>query len=144
MENETLRISLTFLGSSFFWMISIATTIGIILSFSKARDFEGAGASKLGSVFIYILVASIGMKMDLTMIFDNVGLVAIGIVWMLIHATFINCCCQINKSSLFLPRCRKSKANVGGAASAPSCCMAAFHPSLSTCWSAFSPFSDML
>ena len=58
-------------GSQFFWMISIATLLGIILSFTKLKKYEGAGASKLGSVFIYILVASIGMKMDLTKIVDN-------------------------------------------------------------------------
>ncbi len=72
--------------STFFWMITIATTIGVLLSFTKAKQYEGAGASKIGSVFIYILVATIGMKMDLTMIFDNPGLIAIGLVWMAIHA----------------------------------------------------------
>lgn len=72
--------------STFFWMISIATFIGILLSFTKARKYEGAGASKIGSVFIYILVATIGMKMDLTMIFDQPWLIAIGLVWMSIHA----------------------------------------------------------
>jgi uncharacterized membrane protein len=56
-------------------MITIATTIGVLLSFTKAKQYEGAGASKIGSVFIYILVATIGMKMDLTMIFDNPGLI---------------------------------------------------------------------
>lgn len=61
--------------STFFWMITIATTIGVLLSFTKAKQYEGAGASKIGSVFIYILVATIGMKMDLTMIFDNPGLI---------------------------------------------------------------------
>ena len=40
-------------------------------SFTKAKNYEGAGASKFGSVFIYILVASIGMKMDLKLIFDK-------------------------------------------------------------------------
>ena len=61
----------TFLNSSFFWMITITTIIGILLSYTKARKYEGAGASKIGTVFIYILVASIGMKMDLTLIFEN-------------------------------------------------------------------------
>ena len=68
MGSETTRNIFTFLGSSFFWMISISTLIAIGLSFTKAKNYEGAGASKFGSVFIYILVASIGMKMDLTMI----------------------------------------------------------------------------
>ena len=60
IESETSRNIFTFLGSSFFWMISIATLTAVLLSFTKAKNYEGAGASKFGSVFIYILVATIG------------------------------------------------------------------------------------
>ena len=52
------RFSLT---SSFFWLIVLSTTVSVILSFTKARELEGVGASRIGSVFIYILVATIGM-----------------------------------------------------------------------------------
>ncbi|MDX1544826.1 MAG: DUF819 family protein, partial [Christiangramia sp.] len=71
------KSALSSFSSQFFWMITIATAIGILLSFSRFKSYEGAGASKLGSIFIYILVATIGMKMDLTMVFDNPGLIAI-------------------------------------------------------------------
>jgi len=54
------------LDSRFFWIIVIATTGGLLLSFTKARKLEGAGASKVGSLFLYILVATIGMKMGQT------------------------------------------------------------------------------
>ncbi len=57
--------ALSSFSSNFFWMITIATAIGILLSFTKAKNYEGAGASKIGSIFIYILVATIGMKMDI-------------------------------------------------------------------------------
>lgn len=130
VESQTLKNSLTFLGSSFFWMISIATIIAIILSFTKARNLEGAGASKFGSVFIYILVASIGMKMDLSMIFDNLGLVAIGVVWMLIHAVLLIAVAKLIRAPYFFLAVG-SQANVGGAASAPIVA-SAFHPSLAT------------
>ena len=89
IESLTTRNMFTFLSSQFFWLISISTIIAVLLSFTKLKSYEGAGASKFGSVFIYILVASIGMKMDLTLIFDNVGLIAIGIVWMTIHAVLL-------------------------------------------------------
>ena len=79
---DLARFSLT---SSFFWLIVIATTVGLVLSFTKARKLEGVGASRWGSVFIYILVATIGMKMNLGEVFQNLGLFAIGIIWMLIH-----------------------------------------------------------
>ena len=102
IESSTTRNIFTFLGSKFFWMISVSTLIAIILSNTKARNYEGAGASKFGSVFIYILVATIGMKMDLTLIFDNVGLIAIGVVWMSIHALLLILIAKIIKAPYFL------------------------------------------
>ena len=130
IENLTYRNIFTFLGSKFFWMISISTLIAILLSFTKAKTYEGAGASKFGSVFIYILVATIGMKMDLSLILDNTGLILIGIVWMSVHAGLLILIAKIIKAPYFFLAVG-SKANVGGAASAPIVA-SAFHPSLAT------------
>ena len=130
IESGTLRNIFTFLGSSFFWMISISTLVAVSLSFTKAKNYEGAGASKFGSVFIYILVASIGMKMDLTMIFDNSGLIAIGVVWMTIHAVLLIAVAKLIRAPYFFLAVG-SQANVGGAASAPIVA-SAFHPSLAS------------
>lgn len=124
------RSALSSFGSQFFWLISIATLIGILLSFTKAKNYEGAGASKIGSVFIYILVATIGMKMDLGKIFENPGLILIGIVWMIIHALLLVVVAKLIKAPYFFLAVG-SQANVGGAASAPVVA-AAFHPSLAS------------
>ena len=117
-------------GSKFFWMISIATFVGIGLSFTKIRNYEGAGASKIGSVFIYILVATIGMKMDLGSILDEPKLMLIGLIWMTIHAILLIIVAKIIKAPYFFLAVG-SQANVGGAASAPIVA-SAFHPSLAT------------
>ncbi|GAA0871998.1 DUF819 family protein [Gangjinia marincola] len=117
-------------ASTFFWMITIATLIGILLSFTKARNYEGAGASKIGSIFIYVLVATIGMKMDLTKVVENPGLIAIGFVWISIHAGLLILVAKLIKAPYFFLAVG-SQANVGGAASAPVVA-AAFHPSLAT------------
>jgi uncharacterized membrane protein len=130
IDDPTVKNIFTFLGSSFFWMISLSTVAAILLSFTKAKNYEGAGASKIGSVFIYILVASIGMKMDLTLILDNVGLVAIGLIWMSIHALLLIVVAKLIRAPYFFLAVG-SQANVGGAASAPIVA-AAFHPSLAT------------
>jgi uncharacterized membrane protein len=130
IESPTLRNTFTFLDSQFFWMISIATLVAILLSFTKAKNYEGAGASKFGSVFIYILVASIGMKIDLMSIFDNPGLIAVGLVWISIHAILLIIVAKIIRAPYFFLAVG-SQANVGGAASAPIVA-AAFHPSLAT------------
>ncbi|TDN89237.1 putative membrane protein [Salegentibacter sp. 24] len=124
------KSALSSFSSSFFWMITIATAIGIGLSFTKFKTYEGAGASKLGSIFIYILVATIGMKMDLGMVFDNPGLIGIGLIWMAIHVIFLFATAKIIKAPYFFLAVG-SQANVGGAASAPVVA-AAFHPSLAT------------
>lgn len=129
-SSETTRNIFTFLGSSFFWMISISTLTAIALSFTKAKNFEGAGASKLGSVMIYVLVATIGMKMDLKLIFNNTGLIAIGMVWMSVHAIILILVAKMIKAPYFFLAVG-SQANVGGAASAPIVA-SAFHPSLAT------------
>lgn len=117
-------------GSQFFWMITIATAIGILFSFTKVKNYEGAGASKIGSVFIYILVATIGMKMDLSKVVDNPGLIVVGLVWMLIHVILLFIVAKLIRAPYFFLAVG-SQANVGGAASAPVVA-AAFHPSLAT------------
>ena len=122
---ELARFSLT---SGFFWLIVISTTIAILLSFTKLREIEGVGASRIGSVFIYILVATIGMKMDILSIFDNPSLFIIGLLWMTIHAILLIIVAKIIKAPFFFLAVG-SKANVGGAASAPILA-SAFHPSL--------------
>jgi uncharacterized membrane protein len=123
---ESLRLNS--LLSGFFWLIVIATTVGIVLSFTKARRLEGAGASRIGSVFIYILVATIGMKMNLGQIWDNIGLFAIGILWMLIHVIILLLTAKLIRAPFFFVAVG-SQANIGGAASAPIVA-SAFSPAL--------------
>lgn len=114
--------------SKFFWMVIFASTCGVILSFTKARDLEGAGASKVGSAFLYILIATVGMKMDVREIMEAPIYFFIGVVWMLIHASLMLIVAKIIKAPLFYMAVG-SQANVGGAASAPIVA-SAFHPSL--------------
>lgn len=121
-------LKLNSLMSHFFWLIVIATTFGLILSFTKARKLEGIGASQWGTIFIFILVATIGMKMNIGEIFKNLGLFAIGIIWMLVHVTILLLTAKVIKAPFFFVAVG-SQANVGGAASAPVVA-SAFSPSL--------------
>lgn len=115
--------------SDFFWIVVIATTLGLIFSFNnKIRALEGVGASKMGSVLLYVLVATIGMKMDITAIGSNPGLFLIGIIWMIFHAAIMLIVAKIIKAPFFFLAVG-SQANIGGAASAPIVA-SAFHPSL--------------
>lgn len=119
------RLSLT---SEFFWIVVVATTIGLILSFTRAKKLEGAGASRLGSAFLYVLVATIGMKMDISAIAESPGFFLLGIIWMLVHVTILLSVAKFIKAPFFFVAVG-SQANVGGAASAPIVA-SAFNPSL--------------
>ena len=112
------KYNLNSLASHFFWLIVVATTLGLVLSFTNLKRYEGAGASKFGSVFIYILVATIGMKMNLLEAFQNMHYFVIGLIWMAIHVTLLLFVAKIIRAPFFFVAVG-SQANVGGAASAP-------------------------
>jgi uncharacterized membrane protein len=116
------------LTSKFFWLVIIATTGGLILSFTRMRKLEGAGASKVGSACIYLLVAAIGMHIDIKTIFSDPMLFLLGAIWITIHGLLIFAVAKIIKAPMFYMAVG-SQANIGAAASAPVVA-AAFHPSL--------------
>lgn len=116
------------LHSSFFWLIITATTIAIFLSFTKLRRVESLGASKVATVFLYILIASIGLHMNIYKLADAPVLFLVGLIWMLIHAVIMLSVAYFIKAPLFFMAVG-SQANVGGAASAPVVA-SAFSPAL--------------
>ncbi len=116
------------LDSSFFWLIILATTAGVIYSFTRLRRLEAVGASSVGTVFIYILVATIGLKMDLSALLRKPEMFLVGGVWMLIHVVLLVLVGWWIRAPYFFLAVG-SKANIGGAASAPVVA-GAFHPAL--------------
>lgn len=114
--------------SSFFWIVLIATTLGLLVSFTRLRALEGVGASRMGSVFIYILVATIGMQMNIKEVFEAPGLFLVGVVWMLVHVSLLLFVAWLIKAPFFFVAVG-SQANIGGAASAPVVA-SAFSPAL--------------
>lgn len=121
---------LTSLTSEFLWMVVVATLIGIGASFTRLKRYEGIGASKMGSVFIYILVATIGMQMNLLEAINHPELFAIGLIWISFHALLLILVAKLIKAPLFFLAV-SSQANVGGAASAPIIATE-FHPALAS------------
>ena len=110
------------------WKYIIVTTLGVILSFTPARKLEGAGASKLGSVMIYLLVACIGASADFAKIVQAPALILMGFVWIAFHIIMLLGVGWLIKAPIFFVAVG-SQANIGGAASAPVVA-AAYHPSL--------------
>ncbi len=116
------------LASQFFWLVVLVTTAALAMSFTPVRRLEGVGASKVGSVFIYILVATIGLKMDVLAIFEYPRMFMVGTIWIAVHAALLFAVRARIKAPIFYLAVG-SQANIGGAASAPVVA-AAFHPSL--------------
>ena len=114
--------------SSFFWLVLIATVIGVVLSFTPARRLQGPGAAKVGTVFVYILVATVGLNMHIAAIIEAPIYFLIGGVWMLVHVALMFLVARLIRAPSFFLGVG-SMANIGGAASAPVAA-AAFHPSL--------------
>ena len=116
------------LTANFFWIVVFATTIGLLLSFTRVRTLEGAGASKVGSAMLYVLIATIGMQMDLSALLDRPWLFLLGLIWILVHGGLMLIVAKLIRAPLFFLAVG-SQANVGGAASAPVVARA-FHPAL--------------
>lgn len=112
------------------WKVIIITTLGVVFSFTPIRKYEGAGASKLGSVMLYLLIGVIGASANLRAVFEYPALFAMGITWLLIHLGIMLIVMKLIKAPLFFMAVG-SQANVGGAASAPIVA-SAFHPALAS------------
>lgn len=128
IETHAPHLAQFSLTSKFFWLIVVTTFLGIGLSFTRAREYEGAGASKVATVFLYVLIAAIGMQMDIFSILGNPGLFLVGLIWILFHATLLFLVAKWIRSPFFF-FAMGSMGNIGGVASA-SVTAAAFHPSL--------------
>ncbi len=117
-ETQLRSMHLEALINGFFWIVLIATTIGIILSFTSFRKLEGVGASRWASLFLYIMVATIGMQMNLAAVAEHLGLFVIGLIWIFLHGLLLVIVAKIIKAPFFFLAIG-SQANIGGAASAP-------------------------
>ncbi len=96
------------------------------------KTYEGAGASKMASVFLYVLVATIGAKMDIGELYHSWEtywpVILIGLLWMLVHVIILLAVAKLIRAPFFFVAVG-SQANVGGAASAPIVA-SAFSPAL--------------
>ncbi|RNF86135.1 DUF819 domain-containing protein [Montanilutibacter psychrotolerans] len=116
------------LHEPFVWVVVLSTFIGLGLSFTRARTLDGAGASKIGTLLLYILIACIGMQMDILAVADKPWLLALGLIWISVHIVLL---CLLGKLLRvpFFYFAMGSQANIGGPASAPVVA-SVFHPSL--------------
>jgi len=116
------------LDKPFVWVVLLATFIGLGLSFTRARELEGVGASKWGSMFLYFLIACIGMQMDLLALLEKPWLFLLGVLWIGVHIVLLWLAGKLLRVPFFYFAIA-SQSNIGGPASAPVLA-SAFHPAL--------------
>lgn len=116
------------LHEPFVWVVVLSTFIGLGLSFTRARTLDGAGASKIGTLFLYYLIACIGMQMDILALADRPWLFALGLIWILVHIALLWGLAKLLRVPFFY-FAMGSQSNIGGPASAPVVA-SVFHPSL--------------
>lgn len=100
------------------WVVLIVVTVGLMLSFTPIRNLEHAGASKVGYMTLYMLLAGIGAQADLKAVLEAPMYLAAGILWIAIHVTILVLVARWIRAPLFFVA-TGSIANVGGAVSAP-------------------------
>lgn len=110
------------------WAVIAITTLGLALAFTRVSDLEGAGASQLGSLALYLLVTAIGARGDLAAILDAPMFIATGALWIAIHVAILIAVARWIRAPLFF-LATGSMANVGGAASAPVVATV-YHPAM--------------
>lgn len=116
------------LHEPFVWVVALSTFIGLALSFTRARTLEGAGASKIGTLLLYFLIACIGMQMDIMALLQRPELFLLGVIWIGIHIVLLWLVGRWLRVPFFYFAIG-SQSNIGGPASAPVVA-SVFHPSL--------------
>jgi uncharacterized membrane protein len=110
------------------WAILVVVTGGLVLSFTRLREFEKVGASGLGYTALYLLLAGIGSQADLRAVLQAPVYLAAGAVWIAIHVAILFLAARIVRAPLFFVA-TGSMANIGGAASAPVVA-GVYHPAM--------------
>jgi len=100
------------------WVIMLCATAGLCFSATPVRQLEAVGASKIGYVFLLLLMASVGAKADLSSIFSTPIYMAAGLLMMSVHILIIFLVARLLHVPLALTA-TASIASIGGAVSGP-------------------------
>lgn len=106
------------LFTSYTWTVLFVTTLSLLLSLTPLSRFTSDKTTKFGYFLLFLLLTSIGARVDISAIAKAPLFLAAGIVWILIHALILLAAGRVFKIPLFF-LATASQANIGGPASAP-------------------------
>lgn len=100
------------------WAVVIVTALALGLSFTSVARLEQVGASRMGTLALYLMLTAVGAQANLRAVLDAPLYLAAGVVWIAFHVALLVLAAKLLKAPLFFVA-TASMANVGGAASAP-------------------------
>lgn len=100
------------------WLVLLATTLAIALSWTPLSRLEERGATRLGTFLLYVLLVAMGAQADLKELTHLPLFVLVGAVWVFIHGLILFVFGKIFRIPLFF-LVTASQANIGGVVSAP-------------------------
>jgi uncharacterized membrane protein len=118
----------SFLTKKSLWLILFSTSFGVGLSFTNLFKKSIIVWTRLGNYMILLVIATIGLQLDLKNVTINASFFLIGSLWLLIHLIVLLIGAKFLKAPWHYIAIG-SQANIGGPASA-SVVAASFHPSM--------------
>lgn len=100
------------------WAVLIVVTGGLLLSFTRVRNLDEVGASRIGYVGLYLMLAGIGAQGDLRAVLAAPAFFFAGVLWIAIHALVLVVAARLLRAPFFFVA-TGSMANIGGVGTAP-------------------------
>jgi len=100
------------------WTVALATTLGLVLSFTPLARLERVGASKVAFLALYLMLTAIGAQADIAAVTKAPAFLVVGVIWIAIHVAVMIAVAVATRSPLFFVA-TGSMANIGGVVSAP-------------------------
>lgn len=100
------------------WTVIFATLLPILVTIPLEKKLQVLNTANLGNFLLYLLLASMGAKANLTSLFSAPIFVALGFFWITVHALTLFTFGKFFHIPISLLACA-SQANVGGPVSAP-------------------------
>jgi uncharacterized membrane protein len=110
------------------WAVLLVVTGGLVLSFSPVSRLEEVGASRIGYLALYLMMAAVGAQADFKAVIEAPAFLGAGVVWIGIHVVVLYLAARLVRAPLFFVA-TASMANIGGPASAPVVA-GVYHPAM--------------
>jgi uncharacterized membrane protein len=100
------------------WAMLIVVTLGLVLSFTPLRRVQRDGANDVAYLAIFLLLATLGARGDLSAFFQAPVYLAAGLTWIVVHIGLLLLVARVMRYPFFFVA-TGSMANLGGVVTTP-------------------------